>query len=79
MPTNLLDAHRQWASRPPDERFESLETLQSFTNSRKSSPIEAERVLKMVDLKVLPEGSIPNKRHLQKTAEKTSPTFGLTL
>ncbi|MCK4788310.1 MAG: DUF932 domain-containing protein [Desulfobacteraceae bacterium] len=58
MPTNLYDAHQQWASRPPDERFQSLETLQSFTNARKSSSIEAERVLKQVDLKVLPEGSI---------------------
>ncbi|MFH1699800.1 MAG: DUF932 domain-containing protein [Candidatus Zixiibacteriota bacterium] len=58
MPTNLYDAHRQWASRPPDERFSSLETLQSFTDARKSSSIEAERVLKMVDLKVLPGGSI---------------------
>lgn len=58
MPTNLYDAHRQWASRQPDERFKSLETLQSFTNARKGSSIEVERVLRQVDLKVLPEGSI---------------------
>jgi len=58
MSTNLYDAHRQWAKRPPDERFQSLETLQAFTIARKSSSIEAERVLQMIDLKVLPEGSI---------------------
>lgn len=33
MPTNLYDAHRQWASRPPDERFENLESLQIFTEN----------------------------------------------
>ena len=63
MPTNLYDAYWQWASRLPDKRFQSLEILQSFTNECKSSSIEAERVLKQVDLKVLPNIFIPNKRH----------------
>jgi len=58
MPTNLYDAHRQWALRPPDERFPSLEAIQNFTEARKRLSTEAERVLKQVELKVLPEGSI---------------------
>ena len=48
MPTNLYEAHRQWASRLPDERFQSLEALHSFADARKSSSFEAERVLKQV-------------------------------
>lgn len=51
MSQNLYDSHRQWASRLPDERFKSLEALQSFTDARKSTSIEAERVLKTVYLK----------------------------
>ena len=30
MPTNLYDAHKQWASHPAGERFENLESLQTF-------------------------------------------------
>jgi len=58
MPTNLYDANRQWAMRPPDERFPNLEVLQNFTAARKKSSTEAERVLNQVELKVLPEGSL---------------------
>jgi len=58
MPTNLYDAHRQWALRPPDERFPNLEALHSFTECRKNASLEAHRVLKEVTLKVLPDGSI---------------------
>jgi len=58
MPTNLYDAHRQWATRPADERFENLESLQAFTENRKKSSVESERALKDVNLKVLEKGSI---------------------
>jgi hypothetical protein len=34
MPTNLMQAHRQWATRPDDERFGSLVDLQSYVDSR---------------------------------------------
>lgn len=52
---NLYDAHRQWALRLPDERFPSLESLHSFTEDRKNFSIEAQRVPKQIDLKVLPQ------------------------
>lgn len=41
MPTNLYDAHKQWASRPADERFENLESLQIFTEAGKKTSIES--------------------------------------
>jgi uncharacterized protein DUF932 len=58
MPTNLYEAHRQWATRPADERFENLESLQIFTETRKNASSESERTLREVNLKVMPEGSI---------------------
>lgn len=36
MSRNLYDAHRQWATRPADERFGSLEELLEFTENRKA-------------------------------------------
>jgi len=53
MPTNLYNAHRQWALRPPDERFPSLEALHSFTDNCKIGSIEAQRALTQVYLKAL--------------------------
>lgn len=35
MSANLIAAHRQWASRPPDERFPTLEALQDLPASAK--------------------------------------------
>jgi hypothetical protein len=46
MARNLFDAHRQWASRPPDERFSSLDNLLEFAGKRKRSSIEDIRPLK---------------------------------
>ena len=55
--TNLYDAHRQWALRPPDERFPSLEALRNFTEIRKNASLEAQMALKRVNLRTLPGGS----------------------
>lgn len=46
MQRNLYDAHKQWASRPPDERFASLNDLLQFTGKRKQASIEDVRSLK---------------------------------
>jgi hypothetical protein len=40
MSKNLYAAHRQWASRPPDERFSSLESLYDYAGNRKRHSIE---------------------------------------
>lgn len=43
MSQNLYDAHRQWAVRPPDERFPSLEALYGFLNARRRASEEKTR------------------------------------
>ena len=43
---NLYDAHKQWASRPPDERFGDLNELLTFTGNRKCGSIEDLRTLR---------------------------------
>jgi hypothetical protein len=58
MPTNLYDAHRQWALRPPDERFSSIEVLQIHTEVRKNASLETQMALKRINLRVLPGGAI---------------------
>ncbi len=42
----LLEAHRQWASRPPYERFANLNELLEFTGKRMQASIEDVRQLK---------------------------------
>jgi hypothetical protein len=42
----LLEAHRQWATRPPDERFGNLDDLLEYTGKRKRASIEDIRQLK---------------------------------
>jgi hypothetical protein len=46
MSANLIAAHKQWASRPPDERFASLEDLLDFTGQLKRCSLEEVRTLK---------------------------------
>lgn len=48
MTQNLYDAHRQWHTRPPDERFADLDSLQAFTSRLKAA--SQERVTELVDL-----------------------------
>lgn len=58
MPTNLYDAHRQWAIRPPDERFPNLEALYAFTRARKECSRERLKPFNQVKLLVDPDGEI---------------------
>lgn len=58
MSTNLYDAHRQWAIRPEDERFENLQALYDFTRSRKHASEEQVRRLYQTELCVTPERAI---------------------
>ena len=36
MSENLMIAHREWATRPPDQRFQSLDALQVSVEARRS-------------------------------------------
>ncbi|GEM_PF-565584 len=53
--TNLMDAHRQWASRPADERFWTLDELIERTRTSKQS--SRENAVDPDELKVVPDGS----------------------
>ncbi|SYZ73762.1 conserved hypothetical protein [Candidatus Zixiibacteriota bacterium] len=46
MPTDLYEAHLQWAKRPPDERFPDMEAILEFTGKRKHNASEEVRPLK---------------------------------
>ncbi len=50
MSENLYDAHRQWAIRPADERFASLDDLLNYTQRQKS--ISSQVLRRMGDLKL---------------------------
>lgn len=50
MTHNLYDAHRQWCTRPPDERFADLDSLLAYTSRLKAS--SQERVTELVDLHI---------------------------
>ncbi len=39
MPTNLYDANRHWASRPPDERFVSVKQIEPEGHNTEISQI----------------------------------------
>ena len=50
MTTNLYQAHRQWAIRPKDERFGSLEDLYNFTLSKKQNSTQRVQTLETISL-----------------------------
>ncbi len=56
--TNLYDAHRQWAIRPPDERFDSLESLHKAVNSRRTASHEEVRSIMNIDIKTVGGGEL---------------------
>jgi hypothetical protein len=64
MSANLYDAHKQWASRPPDERFSSLDALLEFTGKRKSSSVENLRRLHSLRVFASHGGAINLNGHL---------------
>jgi hypothetical protein len=55
---NLYDAHRQWAVRPPDERFPSLEVLYGFLNGRRRASDEETRPLSRIEVKHDAQGNL---------------------
>jgi len=58
MAQNLYQAHAQWASRPADERFASLEDLLTFTQHQKQSSREAVRALNEIHLGFTRDGEL---------------------
>ena len=50
--TNLMDAHDQWAKRPQDQRFQTLEELKAAVDNRRR--ISRESVTEVMNLKTVP-------------------------
>jgi hypothetical protein len=64
MPTNLYDAHKQWVSRSPDERFTSIEALLDFTGKRKRDSVEGLRSLRSLRVYASHGGALNLNGHL---------------
>lgn len=64
MPTNLYDAHKQWVSRSPDERFTSIEALMDFTGKRKRDSVEDKRSLRSLRIYASHGGALNLNGHL---------------
>ncbi len=58
MPQNLYDAHRQWATRPADERFTSLQNLLDYTQKNKATSSQVLRRMDDLKLEVTSDGGI---------------------
>jgi len=56
--TNLYDAHRQWAIRPPDERFHTIESLHAAVKARQRVSRELVRSLRDIDVRESAGGSL---------------------
>ncbi len=64
MPTNLYDAHKQWVTRSPDERFASIEALIDFTGKRKRDSVEDRRALRSLRIYASHGGALNLNGHL---------------
>ena len=64
MPTNLYDAHKQWVSRSPDERFANIEALLDFTGKRKRDSVEDTRALRSLRIYASLGGAMNLNGHL---------------
>lgn len=68
--TTLQDAHNQWAKRPQDQRFQTLEELKTSVDTRRR--ISRESVTEVLNLKAVPsEGGIM----LDNDGQILEPTF----
>lgn len=67
MTLNLYDAHRQWASRPADERFSSLESLYDYTKNRALSSHQELVTIDRIKLQETPSGGIVMNGHSDPT------------
>lgn len=74
MPTNLMQASRQWASRPKDQRFETLDALWDSVNGRRLRSRSADIPLGQIEAMEV-NGNI-TLNHGLKAVEPTHWSFG---
>ncbi len=75
MTQNLYDAHRQWAMRPPDERFRTLDDLHEYVRNRRHSSRQETRNLRELHLAVTERDGLGLNGH-SSTALFTNWAFG---
>ncbi|MBK7142007.1 MAG: DUF932 domain-containing protein [bacterium] len=63
MSTTLLDAHKQWITRPPDERFPSLEAMLDVASHRKRESIENVRDVRSLRVYASHNGALDLNGH----------------
>lgn len=68
MTTILVDAHKQWAKRPPDERFKTLDSLLEFTGKRKQRALEEVHNLRELRLHATHGGGMFLNGHIPHAA-----------
>ncbi len=68
MSTVLVDAHKQWVKRPPDERFKTLDALLEFTGKRKRNAIEETHSLRDLRMHATHGGGMFLNGHVQHSA-----------
>lgn len=68
MSTILIDAHKQWVKRPPDERFKSLDAILDFTGKRKRNSIEETHSLRSLRLHATHGGGMFLNGHIPHAA-----------
>lgn len=67
MSTTLLDAHQQWLTRPPDERFASIDAMLDFTGRRKRESSQNVRSLSSLRVYATQSGGLNLNGHLPHT------------
>lgn len=68
MSTILIDAHKQWVKRPPDERFKSLDEILKFTGTRKQNALEETYALRDLRLHATHGGGMFLNGHVPHSA-----------
>ena len=68
MSTILVDAHKQWVKRPPDERFTSLDAILEFTGNRKRNALEETHSLRNLRLHATHGGGMFLNGHVPHAA-----------
>lgn len=68
MSTILIDAHKQWVKRPPDERFTTLDAILEFTGKRKRNALEETYALRGLRLHATHGGGMFLNGHIPHAA-----------
>ncbi len=68
MSTILVDAHKQWVKRPPDERFKTLDAILEFTGKRKRNALEETYALRDLRLHATHGGGMFLNGHIRHAA-----------